>query len=232
MHFRSVHSWLILAALLGGTVLSGCSLVGLGVGAITDSREPRYSPRDLRQAPAIPLHAQVSLVLADSTRVVGRLEASRRAPDDEYAKRYAAWREALPDSVWLPAIGEPITLDLLDHSVKAGRFHGLTYRALRYQDPKGRTRELALDRIARLRGEGEREYPVEVIHHHEREGTLPIFWQLQIRSRSGKAWVDCERIATIEMEPARHGKRNLSLIGVGLDLTAFTLFLSAVAGMD
>ena len=149
-----LHLWIALVALLSGLDLSGCSVIGLEVGAAIDNGARHYVSQEPRRAPAIPLGAQIILLLTDSTRVSGRLEGSRRMPDEAYAPRYSAWREALPDSERLPAFGEQITLDVMNELPKAGLFHrahhafarrwrpGLPARGHRALRPVGETADL------------------------------------------------------------------------------------------
>ena len=223
---RLLHLWIALVALLSGLDLSGCSVIGLVVGAAIDNGARHYVSQEPRRAPAIPVGAQIILLLTDSTRVSGRLEGSRRMPDEAYAPRYSAWREALPESERLPAFGEQIRLDVMDELPKAGLFRGFTYGRLRFES-RGKSREVAIGRITRLRGAGDRVYPLEVMERYDRSERLPIFWQLRVETKSGGDWVDCERIAQLEVAVVpNNAKKYGFLIGALVDVAVIVAVLS------
>jgi hypothetical protein len=59
--------------------ITGCSLVGLGIGAVVDSSRPsRFDARSLDQLTETSGNAEVVLVLIDSTKVYGRYEGLLR----------------------------------------------------------------------------------------------------------------------------------------------------------
>jgi len=90
--------------------ISGCSLVGLGVGSMIDARRPAME--QLRADRIAHIHPGDSpvLVLDDSATVAGRYIGPARMGDARYQVRYERWRASNPDAAVLPSIGEPVRM--------------------------------------------------------------------------------------------------------------------------
>jgi len=121
-----------LALLLLGS-LSGCSLVGLGLGSVIDSNN--------RVGPAACLATTragrpVSVLLDDGRVVHGVFMGTEELPVDEYAVAYEAWRRSSASHSRMPMLGDSIVCvwTMWDSSgvrskrfTLGGRFRGLGY---------------------------------------------------------------------------------------------------------
>ena len=106
---RRTQIFLLIGA---GLVAAGCSLIGLGVGAIVD-KKPRHQIPGW-EIQAIEPGQKVELTLADGHVMKGKFTGLSPVPDTEYRRRYDEARVALrgvtDDAVDLPRLGVGATI--------------------------------------------------------------------------------------------------------------------------
>lgn len=112
----------ILALLILST--AGCSLIGLGLGSIANHNMKRefLPPRPASDLKKISPGTIVILELSDSTRLRGRFQ--RLGPAEDYARRYAAWRDSLEDPRQAPEPGARVEITTTHGGRIRGRFQG------------------------------------------------------------------------------------------------------------
>ncbi len=91
--------------------LSGCALIGYGVGAIADSSPKRRSVTSI-DTPLLLLKpgTNVKLYLKTGRHEKGKCMGLLLVPRKEYAETYAKVRDQIKDDVVLPALGERINV--------------------------------------------------------------------------------------------------------------------------
>src|SRR3989442_4037250 len=103
--------------------LAGCSLIGLGIGALVDSH--RSKPRSVEgwDLERIRKGARIRLLLRDGSTVSGRFRGVETVAE-EYAARYAAWRGAREAADTMPALGDRVTVGGHSGATDSGSFIG------------------------------------------------------------------------------------------------------------
>ena len=110
MRKRFVLIWAVFA-LLVSVHISGCSLIGFGLGSAIDSSRPIHvHPGTREQLFKLSPGAMLSLHREDGSTVVGIYRGLVAEPDSAYVLRYGAWRDTARLDFRPPRIGEPIRL--------------------------------------------------------------------------------------------------------------------------
>jgi hypothetical protein len=89
---------------------SACTLIGYGVGAVTDARNKQTFEAAAFGPAYLELGTKITVVLLDSSEVKGKYAGLELEAPEEYAERYAAARADLAPRFALPGLGEPITV--------------------------------------------------------------------------------------------------------------------------
>lgn len=92
--------------------LNGCSLIGFGIGSAIDSRKSDTIFIPGWKVEAIKPGEQIRVILRDGKEVEGKYVGLNRVPPKEYAKRYADFRKQRQEELFLPALGDSITITM------------------------------------------------------------------------------------------------------------------------
>jgi len=221
---RSLTDMAAMATALG-IAASGCSLIGLGVGAISDSRQKMLTLPGW-QIETVAKGRDVVLSLADGSTLAGKLEGLVPEPWEEYRTRYASFRsrEGAPK---LPALGPGATLK--------GRNGGVTQGDLLGFDPgvvlighAGRTApaRISFDVVESLSdGQGttlERGQLAGLAS----TGALPLQTTIAITGESGRRHVPSDQVRQVVVPAKRHGKLAGFLIGAVIDAVVIAVIAS------
>lgn len=113
------------AAILG---ISSCSVIGYTMGAIDDARKPDTSYVPSWNVKIIQPGSQIRVVLNDGDEVIGKYAGLRLVAKEKYAKRYAKYREEKEGEVFLPALGDRITITMKSGRQAEREFLGFDYQ--------------------------------------------------------------------------------------------------------
>jgi hypothetical protein len=112
-------------ALLWSVHVTGCTVIGYGLGSAIDASRPiRMRDGSRGQLLALEPGARLRLRLADSTVVTGVYRGLTAELDSSYARRYEAWRESGTAPFRAPRLGERIGIDSQTHALTARPFKG------------------------------------------------------------------------------------------------------------
>lgn len=103
----------VLASFLAAVVmcqLSGCSLIGLGIGAKSDASKPDQVTISGEKLKAIKLGTPINVILKSGNKLSGKYSGLARVSQEEYAKSYAKCREQNREEIMLPALNESVTI--------------------------------------------------------------------------------------------------------------------------
>lgn len=206
--------------------LPGCTLIGLAIGARSDSHK-RPQPVETARLATVTKGQRLDLVLADGQVLHGKLLGLEALPSDEYARRWAWARQRLGPEVPLPSLGAPIFG--LDGSDLGRAFEGVDPGAVLASRP-GQPGLLRLD-LAAVGGVGQgparldRAALLRLLH----EGRLPARSQVVLSGPGREARrVAPDEVAQVSLVPARNGKRNGALAGLAIDALVVGLALRSL----
>lgn len=208
---RSALPLLVLLLLLP---VSGCSLIGAGIAADLERKEP-WSTAGAREVWTLDRDRQVRLQLRDGERLVGRIAGLSYAPADSYAAALSALAGELP------ALGESVSVRLIGDRQLHGTFDGFDGRSLLLGGPRAPD----LDWVEELNGAtvtvtGDR------LRRRADLGEFPSRSRLRLAAgdafRASEREVRYEDIAWIEQRDT-HAERIVPiLIGVAVDVYCAT----------
>ena len=112
MHTRPQHTATIVVAVCAVLVASDCTLIGLGIGALNDSRDRRPQPAPAWRVSTVGPGTHIALHLADGRKLEGALDEIRLRVSDDYAPAYAAARLGRPRGVDLPELGPAVLIGM------------------------------------------------------------------------------------------------------------------------
>ncbi len=95
-------------------VLSACSLIGFGIGALVDSRARNASVYTKDGLDSLQSSTRVNVVLEDSSVLLGDYKSLSPEPLEEYRPRYLEYRSSAASYLVLPQLGD--TLRFIVHS--------------------------------------------------------------------------------------------------------------------
>ncbi|HPN45201.1 MAG TPA: hypothetical protein PLP19_17040 [bacterium] len=135
MRTRTCFSTMLLILLIVLIFLAaGCSMLGLGMGAAIDKRNPRsYSgtPIVYNKLQSLKPEKIITIVKKDSTVIIGKYLGLETLSTNAYDHYFSVYRKALTDEYTLPAIGDSIVyFSWVEKRTINCRFSGFDYEAL------------------------------------------------------------------------------------------------------
>jgi hypothetical protein len=216
---------LLTAALLGMSV-SGCTVIGLGIGLAVDhrnGREHRVSCDSLKSVPRGRV-VEVTLTYGDTLR--GTFTGTGARPEDSYRPAYDTARALLGGDTALPAIGETLTVTTPRGWNLSGLFCALDAGALaihRLEDDS--TVCLPAFSVSQIRNRDGHGYDPALIRDLVSSGSLPSALELVVESGGKTRGIPLEHIRQIYAPPRRTHYWILGgVVGLVVDVT-----LAAVA---
>ncbi len=203
---------LFVAGLALAGILAGCSLIGIGVGAIFDAHHD--DPLLLRgwELHRIGIGKRVSLVLRDNRAIQGVFGGLDASPY-EYKERYAAWRAA-PSNGEAPALGDTVAIETTAGKLRSGEFQGFEYGALSLQRKGHSTADqIAYKQIARASTERGATWDGSRLAGMATTGLLPLRSCMLL----DKTRIPLEQVLQVTAPRTHHGKIIGFLVGAVID---------------
>jgi len=227
------HLLYLVAAALGmlfSVQNTGCSLIGLGVGAIVDSNQQDRRLVGTGEVFRVTPGTLLQLSMRDGSTIRGRYLGTGPASREEWEKRYAAVRATVLPEGPLPAPGDSI-------KVRLGRLRSLlgTFRSFGFESlellPLGASEpvDVALgdvDQIVTGPGPTPRTLASESIVRALSDGHLPCLTAVLIETATDTARVAMDRIAMLSVPNARHAARDGFVIGLVADVMVVAVVVS------
>jgi hypothetical protein len=120
-------AWLMAMTALSLSI-SGCSVVGLGAGAMIDESKPDYKDIPGYKAGTIKKDTETTVFLRDGSQLEGKYGGLSKISPADYAKTYANVQTAKPCNVVLPVIGDTVDVLLKRKTRRNNEFLGFDYQ--------------------------------------------------------------------------------------------------------
>lgn len=212
---------------LSALSLSGCTLIGLAIGAHADAGK-RPQPVEPARLFTAEKGQRLDLTLADGQVVHGKLLGLEPLPSDEYAQRWAWARQRLGPEAPLPSLGAPVYG--LDGSDLGQAFEGVDPGTVLVSRPgqPGLVR-LALGAVGGV-GQGPERLDRPALLRLLHEGRLPARSQVVLSGPGREARrVAPDEVARVSLVPARNGKLTGALAGLAVDALVVGLALRSLS---
>jgi hypothetical protein len=223
---------LAVVAVVAVTVqLSGCSLIGLGIGAISDASKPDEVSIPGWKLETVKPGSEVTLILRDGERISGMYVGTAAVPTADYAARYAECRSRLQKGDLLPALNDSITIFLTNGERLKRRFAGFDAQHLLVTwQGRPEPARLALKAVRAIQDSQGHLLKAETVSELMASGQIPLTSQMVVQTSEGKTTLPLEQVQMVQVPAKKHGKLTGFLIGATVD--AIVIAAAASSGPD
>jgi hypothetical protein len=237
LHSRLFGALVLLAF---NSALSGCTLIGYGLGSAIDaSGKQTFAPEVFAARSGgrntVEPGTKLKLALRDGEVVEGKYLGVEQLPADEYVRVYGAARERYELQSELPEPGDTVTLALVTGRVVAGEFLGFERPHWVFFKREVPYRVAATDVVA-MSDRHDRSVSGETLDRLVSSGVVPTMSALALevvvregsRRREEKRLIPLDSILSATHKPTT-GRTSLMLIGLAFDVAGIAV---AASGLD
>jgi hypothetical protein len=226
--FQRFFLQVVISFLVPPILFTGCSLIGFGIGAISDSGKAGGEwVSGLAELRAVERGAGIVLI----TRSGGRIEGDFAGMDElnrrDYDRLYLDAIETLKVEGNVPLPGDTISFNHYDVPGKkvSGLFRGLNPGSLVLWQNKG---EYSLVGLRNLEGKGARPLDLSCLRRFAEDGRFPcVTTGVLVRRSHDTISVPTEDIARIERDTGGNGKLTGFAIGAAVDVVVLAIAASS-----
>jgi hypothetical protein len=210
--------------------VSRCSIIGLGVGIISDASKPDSTAIMADQKINIKLGTTLRILLNDNRSFNGKYIETRRLSQKEYAEYYSAKQKTLTGHDDLPSTGEPIQCHFQQqpHREYKGVFQGFGKDSLEIQrSGLSRTTVIPFNNLKGITDSSGRFIETEHIMDLIGSGQIPVFSAVIIENEGNKTQVPVNEISEIKWKTKKDMKWKGLFGGLGMDIVMLAIFISS-----
>jgi hypothetical protein len=217
----------LIAALLMILQANGCSVIGLVGGGISDLSTEKTRPVAGWDLKTVKAGTRLILLLKDGSEITGRFIALHRRAPMEYASEYVQFRGQQPEGIYLPALGDTVTIVTVSGRMIDTEFAGFDHntvlvRALDKTEPT-RTNLDLIDSIMDKEG---RSLGQEKVKSLVASGDAPFLSALSLSGSEETVQVPLNHIQQIHIQRARNAWIKGLLIGAVIDVIIIAIATS------
>ena len=220
MKTRNLFGLALILAIVLLFLISGCSLIGAGLGAIVDHSRPDTLFFESWMIKAVNPGSRINIILNGGNLVNGKYIGLEKVTTEEYAESYARSRNQNLKEVVLPELGDSIkVIDTLGRQWVC-EFSGFDYHNFMSVREKGQTGPsmAGLNLIGKILDSDGNFIEVDKIRNLMTEGKLPLLSSIVVQSKVGRIPVSMEKVHQIQVTVNKHGVLIGFLIGAVVDL--------------
>ena len=230
----------VIIMLIMSLMLTGCSLIGMGVGASIDARQPKEKPLPAEGLDSLKSGTKLILVLDDSTVMRGNFMGIDRLSSLEYNQRYSDCRKKLEGGRMLPLPGEKVIVSA-ESSYVVGNLVGFDQRfegswkatTIRLNVP-GQGNEMVrklteLEQIETSRGDTLQSDDLSLLVG---QGSIPSISTIAIQQQYNPGYLPIDRVSEIWLENKSHASETGFLIGLCIDAAIIGILVITMHDLD
>jgi hypothetical protein len=230
--------------------LSGCSLIGFGIGSVIDSAGPDSVLIPGWKVKTIKPGEEIIVILKDGQKIEGTYEGMEPVPKVEYAKRYASFRKQKSEEFSLPALGDTITIELksgvrgqreffgFDHQYLSAKLEEEKDSTLIYTSYMVSVRQLGdttsgmvfLNKIEKIIDTHGNVVDGEALQELAFEGQIPLLSEIVLGPRVGINSVAMEKVYQIQVP--KRGNAKWTCLGIGAAIDVIVIIVALASGDD
>jgi hypothetical protein len=242
---------LIMPALLVAAIailqLDGCSVIGLTAGAISDASKPDTITVPGWEMELIEAGRPIKVILKDRNWIEGAFAGIVRVPEEEYAKRYDAFRKEKKGELLLPELGEKIFITLESGAEGEREFLGFDYyyptakeeaKAIStsgipnhvvYTKSIGDTATgiVTVSGIHRITDQNGNELKGEDLRVLISEGHIPLSSAIAVKNLADTTRVAMDQVYQIDVKAKKTGAKTGFIAGACIDLIVIAIAASS-----
>jgi hypothetical protein len=212
----------VTAAILAAALpLAGCTLIGLGIGALVD----RGSAGKRKPVPTVSVTTldegrAIELTLRDGSLITGRYQGLEPVPEKPYGERWRESLQALAGEVSLPGLG-PVHVRTKAGAEGDVTLLGLGPGYLSVRAGNAPLERVPLDSLASVSVPGGGSLDGTTLARLAAEGRLPYLEAVVVKGSAGRRSVPLEQVRTTSLV-TKNGKKIGAIIGAAIDAALVT----------
>jgi hypothetical protein len=223
---------------------SGCSLIGLGIGAVVDHSRPDSLSIPGWKAETLKPNEEIKITFQDGSQLNGTYRGIERLPSSKYAQRYSFLKQQNLPGVILPPLGDTIGITQKSGESMEGEFLGFDYR---YQTTKTKginesspftpllvslkfignvvAQDLSSTEFIKISDSEGNVSETDVLQNLATEGKIPFMSALSVDNSDKIMLISRETVSRIERKNDKNAKLIGLSIGAAIDVTVL-IFLA------
>ncbi len=221
---------LAISAITGAAVLfsvSGCSLIGLGIGAAVD----RASPDNFEEITGWEIETinpgdNILIQKINGDLFTGKFVGLDQISLDKYSAKYSKCRDLHSGKFNLPLLGD--TIIAVDTSGKNWEieFIGFDAGSLLFRKKNlSKPGRVTLTRISKIIVDGKYEISGSTLNTMTLGHEIPSYYSLILNGNVRRHIIPIDDIYSIEIRTSKHGARNGFMVGAAIDIIVIALIL-------
>jgi hypothetical protein len=220
---RTQWKALLIALLLPYLQVLGCSLIGLGIGASSDSKKPDDYSFSRAAMGSVEMGTTVTLTKWDGSTMEGDYSGVITRSAEVYSKAYDRALEESDYEGYLPRLGEAATL-LVNQSSLEGVYLGIdSNNVLMQREAKRDTMRICLDSVKTIEGPGGGQLQGPELRELVYDGTIMSRSYVLMWADRRTVAVPYEAVNNITVGVVKSGALTGFAIGLGLDITVIVI---------
>ncbi len=244
---------LAIVLLVAATVvlqLSGCSLIGFGIGSVIDSAGPDSVLIPGWKVKTIKPGEEIIVILKDGQKIGRAYQGIEPVTKVEYAKRYASFREQKSGELPLPALGDTIIIKMKSGVQGQREFWGFDhqYVSTKLEQEKDTTLIYAsyivsvkqlgdtttgmvfLNRIDKISDTRGNMVDGEALQGLAFEGQIPLLSEIVLKHLVGIRSIAMEEVYQIQVP--KRGNAKWTCLGIGAAIDAIVIIVALASAGD
>ena len=215
---------------------SGCSVIGVGVGSIIDSKSPHIRINPLNELEKIESGERITVVMKEGGEIKGEYGGIAAVEnDDMYIVCYADVLKRNADKIHLPAIGDTLTIYLkpaknkvymerifLGFDFKSDPNHSKKYLKYKYLSTPA-VEDINLEFVHKIVAKSGDEIKINEVCDFISSGGLNDVTALILKTRNGNHNIALSSINIITQKPERKMTRILGVVGLVADMIVYAI---------
>jgi hypothetical protein len=241
----------ILLTAVMALAVNGCSVIGLGIGAVSDSRKPDSLMIPCCQITTIKPGSEMNVILVEGEPVRGALVSLDSVTAESYAQRYSRYKEDNRADLPLPSLGESVEITLKSGVRGERELVGFDYKYTTKR-PKGKITPVAtsynsamvvrqesdttlgkvlLSQLNQVTDADGNVIQGETLESMAKSGQLPFLSSLALVDSAGYKHIPMDKVKRVELKNKKHDKWKALVAGAVFDSFLIILFIASLENL-
>ncbi len=207
-------------------ILNGCSLIGLGIGAVTDAIKPDYKAVKYGHSQNLKKGDEIKISLKKGDSIVGNFLKFEPPFQNTYFYRYQNYLKSFHISDQFPRLDEEIVIFTTDAEKKEGNFLGFGKEDIFYQGKQSLIEHIQLRKVKRITSANGYLFKINRISEFIQKPDFPIFDKSELTNlpklflftKQATKSFSLDEIEQVALETDKNGKMTGFLVGLPIDL--------------
>lgn len=214
---------------------NGCTVIGIGIGAIADASTPDTLIFSSKQLSSIEPGEKVTFKLQNNEEISGIYLGYKKILDESYKNRYYEFLNTLPDKTFIPKLGEQIIIRAENRRFLACKFLGVNKGKIFCLSNGSNYKSLNLREIRKISNIDKEEYSLNDFKRIIESSNFPMFKENNISkmplaviiSDNKKRYYSEEGIKQILMFPEKNGILTGAILGGSVDIAVLIIIANS-----